>query len=158
MRRQTSRSCGCLQRELIVLRVVKHKMSHSPEYYTWDAMIQRCTNAGAISFNHYGGRGITVCDRWLNSFENFLADMGERPSKDHSIDRINNNGNYDPSNCRWATRKEQNRNRRNSRWVGVEGCVKTIAEWSEISGELYQTIHMRLGYGWSEYDAVMGKR
>ena len=89
----------------------KHGLTHSPTYETWHAMIQRCTNPRASNWGYYGGRGITVCDRWLHSFENFLADMGMRPA-DLSLDRIDNDGNYEPGNCRWATAVEQSQNRR----------------------------------------------
>jgi hypothetical protein len=90
----------------------KHGQSKTPTYTTWAAMRGRCYDPGNASYASYGARGITVCRRWLDSFENFLADMGERPSKDHSIDRIDSGGNYEASNCRWATRAEQNANRR----------------------------------------------
>lgn len=81
--------------------------SRTPEYSSWASMIRRCTNEKAFAYHRYGGRGITVCKRWLNSFENFLSDMGLRPSIKHSLDRINNDGNYEPSNCRWATIDQQ---------------------------------------------------
>jgi hypothetical protein len=112
-----TRSCGCLQRELISKRTFRHGEARSPgreetvEYKTWAAMLGRCRNPKHQAYKNYGGRGITVCDRWL-TFENFLADMGRRPSKELSIDRINNDGNYEPGNCRWATRKEQIANQR----------------------------------------------
>lgn len=85
----------------------KHRLSRTPEYHAWNAMIHRCTNEKYNNYKYYGGRGIKVCKKWNNSFENFLADMGKRPSSKHSLDRINNDGNYEPSNCRWATKKQQ---------------------------------------------------
>jgi hypothetical protein len=92
---------------------LKHGLISSPEYITWLAMKQRCYDSKRHNYKHYGERGIIICERWLNSFENFYADMGPRPSPKHSIDRINNDGNYEPVNCRWATQKEQVNNTRN---------------------------------------------
>lgn len=90
----------------------KHGGYYTPEYSIWMGMIQRCTNSNNMNYKYYGARGIKVCDRWLLSFRNFLADMGSRPSSEHLIDRINNDGNYEPSNCKWNTSKIQNYNRR----------------------------------------------
>lgn len=112
-------------------------------------MIQRCTNPNDKRYKNYGGRGITVCKRWRNSFEKFLEDMGEPPTKEHSIDRINNNGNYCKSNCRWVTRKEQNRNKRNNRLITYKGKTQCLIEWAEEYNINYDTLWCRIyKYGW----------
>lgn len=112
-------------------------------------MRQRCYNPKAKHYHRYGGRGISVCERWMSSFTNFKEDMGNRPSPDHSLDRINNDGNYEPSNCRWATKKVQNNNRHDNARIVVDGVEKTITEWSEHYGISRSTIYSRinvLGY------------
>ena len=109
--RGRTKSCGCFNIDAAKERAT-HRMCDSPEYGIWSGMIQRCTNSGRKRYKDYGGRGIAVCDRWLK-FENFYADMGNRPSNVHTIERINSEGNYAPENCVWATQTQQQRNRRN---------------------------------------------
>lgn len=114
-----SRSCGCLHREAITIHGCSGRngdaKSRSPEYRTWQAMKARCENPRCPRFKDYGGRGISICKRWSDSFKAFRDDMGPRPSAEHSIDRVNNDGNYEPGNCRWATRRQQQQNTRRSK-------------------------------------------
>lgn len=120
----------------------------STEYRTWTQMRGRCLNQSDTAWKDYGGRGICVDDRW-SSFENFLADMGLRPSPSHTLDRIDNDGPYSRNNCRWASKKEQARNRRSSTAITFNGVTKTLAEWSETTGIHAGTINTRLRDGWS---------
>lgn len=118
-----SSSCGCKSR--------KHRMAGTRIYHIWSCMIGRCTNPRNDDYPGYGGRGITVCASWRNSFENFYADMGEPPTDKHTLDRRDVNGIYSPENCRWATRLQQNRNTRNNRYITWNGETKVLAEWAE---------------------------
>lgn len=122
LRRGLTRSCGCLYRE--VFAVQNNNFRHgastrermTPEYVSWFSMKARCYNPNAANYHLYGGRGIKICERWRSSFTNFLEDMGPKPTPSHSIDRINNDSNYEPANCKWSTSKEQAANRRNP-WI-----------------------------------------
>ena len=154
-----SGSCGCLQvevaRSLVKERNTSHGLSHSAEYRIWKEMKRRCSNETRPEWHNYGGRGIRVCRWWRKSFTNFIADMGSRPTPKHSLDRIDNDGPYAPWNCRWATRKEQMRNFRRNHVVTVDGCSKSIVEWSETTGIPARQIESRLRHGWDSKDAVM---
>ncbi len=122
LRTNNTTSCGCYNKEKFIERITSHKLLNHPLYQTWLNMKQRCYNSNLKRYKDWGGRGIKVCDRWLNSFENFLSDMGEKP-EGTTLDRIDNNGNYEPSNCRWATPKEQIKNRRKKL---IDGVTNTL--------------------------------
>lgn len=127
---------------------ITHGLSKSKEYHIWCIMLQRCYNPNDPSYQYYGASGITVCDEWRHSFETFLADMGPRTNPKHTIERINNSIGYSKENCKWDTRKEQARNRRNSVRLsvrGVEGCLSALCEHFEKD---YFLVHQRLKYGW----------
>lgn len=141
-------SCGCLHRD----RVTKHGLSHSATWNAWAMMVQRCVNPACDSFPRYGGKGITVCDRWLR-FENFLEDMGERPPE-MTIERVNGERGYSPENCRWATRKEQARNRSTNLLVEIGGVAKCVAEWAEEYGINRKCVYQRIRNGWDPVDAI----
>lgn len=145
------RSCGCLTNKLIGKANTKHGMCRSPEYIAWRNMLVRCDKPRASNYDDYGGRGITVCERWRDSFENFFSDMGSRPSNKHSIDRYpDTNGNYEPSNCRWATAKEQANNRRSTRVCEFRGETKPLTVWCDELGLPYEVVLARLHYyGWT---------
>ena len=148
-----TRSCGCLQRELTRNRSITHGATDTKEYTVWEGMRARCRNQNKQDFKNYGGRGIKVCDRWINSFENFIEDMGLCP-ENLTIERIDNDGNYSPENCRWGTRKEQALNRRSNNILTHEGVSKTISEWAEMLNVERSAIAHRLERGWSVEDAL----
>lgn len=148
------RSCGCKKSAYIGIGHTTHGRSKTPEHNIWCAMRQRCGNPSDNGYEYYGARGITVCERWRDSFENFYEDMGPRPSSGHSIDRINNDGNYEPSNCRWATRLVQAHNSRISTNITHNGETKCIAEWAQQAGISVKSMYTRLASGWSIEKAI----
>lgn len=147
-----SLSCGCLQRQLIVKRMSTHgdagRGKRAPELGIWMSMKNRCESPLVNNYARYGGRGITVCDRWKYSYQNFLSDMGRKPTPGHSIDRIDNEKGYSPENCQWATTKEQQNNRRDNRKITFDGETKTLAQWAEYTKIGAHTISERLRIGW----------
>lgn len=149
-----SQSCGCYKAGI---RHSYHGMTNTDEHNIWLGIKERCYSKSAKEYNRYGGRGIRMSQRWLDSFVNFYEDMGNRPSKLHSIDRINNDGNYEPSNCKWATRSEQQRNTRRTLLVTYRGITVSAAEMAEKFGVNYKLFHSRLRYGWTVEMSLFGK-
>lgn len=126
----------------------RHGKYGSPEHRAWSSMIRRCTNPTQRAYKNYGGRGIVVCERWLKSFECFLEDMGRLPP-DHTLDRIDNDGNYEPGNCRWATKTTQANNTRRNHFIEHAGRRQTIAEWAMEIGVKHATLKRRIYKGLS---------
>lgn len=141
-------SCGCFHSEQTTKRNTTHDSTKTPEFKAWCQMRARCSNPNNPAYKDYGGRGIRVCERWERSFTSFLEDMGPRPSPRHSIDRSCNDKGYEPGNCRWATHAEQSRNKRNNRWVNLNGRTVCIADWAAAHGVRPALIYQRLGRGW----------
>lgn len=155
-----TKSCGCLQKETIRkigIANIKHGYRKrgrvNPNYDAWSHMNQRCMNPNDKEYKNYGGRGIKVCRRWKR-FANFIEDMGERPTEKHSLDRIDNNSEYNKENCRWATKKEQAHNRRDNRLETYNGISKCVASWAEEYMIPYYSLLWRLNHEWSMYRAL----
>lgn len=150
---KATRSCGCLhletakgQRENLRRANTTHGLSATRAYHAWNSMWDRCTNPANANFDRYGRRGITVCERW-NDVRNFVSDMGQ-PPPGYTLDRIDNNGDYEPNNCRWATHKEQSNNRTTNRLIAYRGERKTAAQWAAVTGVSEKLIARRLRDGW----------
>lgn len=150
-------SCGCLKVDATRKRCTTHGKSRIPEYAIWNSMVQRCYCKKVMGYCNYGGRGITVCSRWRRSIDAFLEDMGPRPSPKHQIDRFpDNNGNYEPGNCRWVTGKQNCNNRRNNHKIEHNGQTMTLTEWAESVGMRKDTLRYRISrLGWS-IEAALG--
>lgn len=144
-----TKSCGCAKIDAARKQKTKHGMVNTSEYRAWAQMKERCFNPKCKAYRNYGGRGISVCEAWVNSFQAFFADMGPKPSSKCEIDRIENNGDYCPSNCRWTTHTKNNRNRRNNRIVEFNGELRCVSEWSEVVGISVRALLHRLNRGWS---------
>ncbi len=145
LRQGKSISCGCYNTEVCTT----HGMTHHPLYRAWQNMKERCTNPNIPNFKNYGGRGITVCERWMNSFEAFYEDMSPTYKKGLSIDRRDNNKEYSPENCRWATQTEQCNNTRNNRTYELNGEIGTLTNLCRKYGHNYEKIRGRLRLGWN---------
>lgn len=148
-----TKSCGCLKRAAGEAHFKTHGLKNRREYNVWCAMRDRCTNPNTKQYPNYGGRGIRVCDEWMVSVEAFLRDMGDCP-KGLSLERVDTNGNYEPSNCRWATITEQNRNKRNSIMVTYRGVTKNLADLAEEVGLPYKKLRYRIKEGMAADVAV----
>lgn len=143
-----AKSCGCYANDMRGTYTITHGRTETPEYVIWTDLFQRCYNKKRAAFKNYGGRGITVCERW-QKFENFLEDMGTRPALDYTLDRIDNDRGYSKDNCKWSTRIEQANNKRNNIWIDYKGTAKTICDWERFLNfnphVLYQRIFI---YKW----------
>lgn len=152
-----TRSCGCKKGSIISAVQTKHGAcrngSSSSEYATWSDMRKRCSSETHQAYKDYGARGISVCERW-SKFENFLADMGPRPTPDHSIDRIENDKGYSPENCKWSTKEEQANNRRMTRKYTIQGRTMSLSGWAKEHGLNVFTVRSRLWLGWTIESAL----
>lgn len=145
-------SCGCRRGNL--RHGASRRIGRTTEYGAWVGMRKRCYDKKTNQFKDYGGRGIAVCERWLHSFENFLADVGLKPTRLHTIDRINNDGNYEPGNVRWSTRKEQQNNRRTTRMVQYLGKTQSLTAWCEELNQNKIRICSRMARGMTPQQAL----
>ncbi len=155
LRRKISKSCGCLHNEQLGARQYTHGLSTHPLFHVWWHMVDRCTNAQNKAYKYYGERGIKVCDRWLN-ITFFVSDMFSSYKPGLTIERVDNNGNYELGNCEWVTRKEQVNNRRNTLMFTVGSLTLSLVDWSKKTGIHYECLCSRLRRGWSIEKAIKG--
>ena len=141
-------SCGCINKGN-----TSHGNYRTPEYNSWADMLQRCNNINNKNYKNYGARGIVVCDSW-KVFENFLNDMGKKPDTSYTIERIKNNEGYNKENCKWATRKEQGNNRRNNKFITIEGRTQTLQQWADENKISEKVVRDRLKLKWNIKDAI----
>lgn len=154
VKHKATKSCGCLKREGAGTYGMTHGLTKTREYRIWDGIRSRCKRPNQQAWEYYGRRGIKVCERWDNSFEAFFADMGKAPTPAHSIDRIDPDGDYEPTNCRWATVMEQNQNKRSNVFLTAFGQTLCLSEWGRKTGLDSATIQRRLRKGCSPEDAL----
>lgn len=148
----TTKSCGCMKHDTPAHNRT-HNMTKTPLFRVWASMHNRCNNSNVTCYQSYGGRGIKVCERW-QKFENFLADIGDRPTPKHQIDRIDNDGPYSPENCQWAIPAQQAKNKRNNRFIEANGERLHLSEWARRLGCNPAAILARLATGMPESEAV----
>jgi hypothetical protein len=150
-------SCGCQIASQARARALRHGLTKTSEHRSWSSMNSRCNNPNHHAYEQYGGRGIKICARW-KSFELFLSDMGPRPSLSHTLDRINNDGDYEPGNCRWATKEEQRLNNSYVRIIEIDGVTRRLSEWARVSGIPFDVLSKRLNAGWDPKRAITQPR
>lgn len=152
------KSCGCYNKSCLQKRAKHGHLSNgqrSEEYNIWAGIKQRCLNSNYPAYSDYGGRGITIHPDWIENYKSFIDYMGRRPSKEHSIDRIDNNGNYEPGNVRWGTEEQQGYNKRNTQFLTIGPIRDTLNNWSKVAGISSRQIHLRLWRGWSPEDSIL---
>ena len=156
VRSGNTKSCGCAKRDAVVARnkaSAKHGMTGTRSHTAWINMQERCLNPNHSSYHRYGGRGVQICKRWLETFQNFYDDMGD-PPEGMSLDRIDVEGDYEPGNCRWATSEEQANNRANNRVIEFAGKKQTIAQWAREVGMSRAALRHRISAGWTPEEAL----
>lgn len=154
LRSDKSTNCGCIRREKVAARNTRHGKTYTREYVNWCGMIARCENPNHKAYQRYGGRGIKVCPRWRESFREFFRDMGVPPSPRHTLDRIDNDGDYEPRNCRWVLNKKNCRNRPGVIMLTYRGVSLPLNEWAERKGLPPKTVYARIRRGWSVHQSL----